>query len=88
LTPFCFLLVVQNHYGGVHGGHYVSFCKNFKDDNWYCFDDSKAFPIQREEVVSSNAYLLFYISRPPVEMPLKMEVKKWPFTAFIKPSGN
>ena len=29
------LIAVDNHYGGIGGGHYTAFAKNFCDDNWY-----------------------------------------------------
>lgn len=29
------LFAVDNHYGGLGGGHYTAFAKNFLDDNWY-----------------------------------------------------
>ena len=29
------LFAVDNHYGGLGGGHYTAFAKNFNDDTWY-----------------------------------------------------
>lgn len=29
------LIAVDNHYGGLGGGHYTAFAKNFVDGNWY-----------------------------------------------------
>lgn len=29
------LFAVDNHYGGLGGGHYTAYAKNFLDDNWY-----------------------------------------------------
>jgi ubiquitin carboxyl-terminal hydrolase 4/11 len=29
------LFAVDNHYGGLGGGHYTAFAKNFYDDDWY-----------------------------------------------------
>lgn len=29
------LFAVDNHYGGLAGGHYTAFAKNFYDNNWY-----------------------------------------------------
>ena len=32
------LIAVDNHFGGLGGGHYTSFAKNFADGNFYNFD--------------------------------------------------
>ena len=29
------LIAVDNHYGGLHGGHYTAFAQNFYDKQWY-----------------------------------------------------
>lgn len=29
------LIAVDNHYGGLGGGHYTAYAKNFVDSNWY-----------------------------------------------------
>ena len=55
------LYAVVEHSGGVGAGHYVAVVKHEADGNWYCFDDERVFPIKPENVVSRNAYLLFYI---------------------------
>lgn len=65
------LIAVDNHYGGLGGGHYTASVKNFKDDKWYYFNDSRVTEINNpEELVSSAAYLLFYRRRRPVNEPL------------------
>lgn len=35
------LFAVDNHYGGLGGGHYTAFAKNFYDGNWYDFNGKK-----------------------------------------------
>lgn len=35
------LFAVDNHYGGLGGGHYTSYVKNNIDNRWYYFDDSR-----------------------------------------------
>nr|WOG36174.1 uncharacterized protein [Candida metapsilosis] len=58
------LIAVDNHYGGLGGGHYTASVRNFKDDKWYYFNDSRVTEIDNpEELVSSAAYLLFYRRR-------------------------
>ena len=32
------LFAVDNHYGGLGGGHYTAHAQNFVDGKWYCFD--------------------------------------------------
>ena len=34
-SPIYDLFAVDNHYGGLGGGHYTAFAKNFYDNNWY-----------------------------------------------------
>ncbi|CAK9435934.1 uncharacterized protein LODBEIA_P05480 [Lodderomyces beijingensis] len=59
------LIAVDNHYGGLGGGHYTASVKNFCDGKWYYYNDSRVTEISNpEEVVSSAAYLLFYRKRP------------------------
>lgn len=58
------LIAVDNHYGGLGGGHYTSAAKNFRDDKWYYFDDSRVTPIEDPTLtITSAAYLLFYRKR-------------------------
>jgi ubiquitin carboxyl-terminal hydrolase 4/11/15 len=39
------LFAVDNHYGGLGGGHYTAFAKNFYDDEWYEFNGKFSHPI-------------------------------------------
>lgn len=52
------LYAVVNHAGGLNMGHYYAYCKN--QNTWICYNDGKVFGIDESEVVTSNAYLLFY----------------------------
>lgn len=57
------LFAVCNHYGVLHAGHYTTYAKYQNDGKWYCFDDN-VVTIQKEtKIVTSAAYLLFYIRR-------------------------
>ncbi|CAD8100700.1 unnamed protein product [Paramecium sonneborni] len=51
---------VINHSGTLHSGHYTSYCKNKNTQKWYNFDDTRVREIKEKEVISSDAYLLFY----------------------------
>uniref|UniRef100_A0A8R1XXR7 ubiquitinyl hydrolase 1 n=1 Tax=Onchocerca volvulus TaxID=6282 RepID=A0A8R1XXR7_ONCVO len=42
------------------GGHYVAYCKNETDDNWYEFDDTVVTRLEIADVLSKEAYVLFY----------------------------
>lgn len=58
------LIAVDNHYGGLGGGHYTAAAKNFRDDKWYYFDDSRVRLIDDpKQTITSAAYLLFYRKR-------------------------
>ncbi|KAL2820870.1 hypothetical protein BDW59DRAFT_112294 [Aspergillus cavernicola] len=58
------LFAVDNHYGGLGGGHYTAYAKNFFTDQWNDYNDSSVSrPVDPESVVTSSAYLLFYRRR-------------------------
>ncbi len=63
-SPIYDLYAVDNHFGGLGGGHYTAFAKSPADGKWYEFDDSSVRPVANPETVkSSSAYLLFYRRR-------------------------
>lgn len=49
------------HKGKMDSGHYVSFSRVY--DEWFMFDDSKVVLVEENEVLSSEAYMLFYVVR-------------------------
>ncbi|CDK25144.1 unnamed protein product [Kuraishia capsulata CBS 1993] len=57
------LFAVDNHYGGLGGGHYTAYIKNFVDGKWYYFDDSRVSPADPQNSIKGSAYLLFYRKR-------------------------
>lgn len=58
------LFAVDNHYGGLGGGHYTAYAKNFVDSKWYYFDDSRVSKVDDpRDAIRGNAYLLFYRKR-------------------------
>ncbi|KAI9864016.1 MAG: CSN-associated deubiquitinating enzyme Ubp12 [Trichoglossum hirsutum] len=57
------LFAVDNHYGGLGGGHYTAIAKNFFDGQWYEYNDSSVSRRTPESAVTSAAYLLFYRRR-------------------------
>ena len=50
---------ITNHYGTLHAGHYISFCKSRSDGGWYKCDDSKITKLDAS-IKTSAAYLLYY----------------------------
>lgn len=58
------LIAVDDHLGGMGGGHYTAFAKNFEDGGWYKFDDSSVTSVRdTSRMITSHAYLLFYRRR-------------------------
>ncbi|KAK4169407.1 ubiquitin carboxyl-terminal hydrolase [Cladorrhinum sp. PSN259] len=63
------LIAVDDHWGGLGGGHYTAYAKNFNDDQWYEYNDTSVSKTQDpQKVVSSAAYLLFYRRRSEVPL--------------------
>jgi len=57
------LFAVDNHYGGLGGGHYTAYAQNFFDKEWYEYNDSSVSSANPSGVVTKAAYLLFYRRR-------------------------
>ena len=63
------LVAVSAHLGSICGGHYIAYAKHTTGDKseWYKFDDSYVSRVKPNdyqfEIVSRNAYLLFYVRR-------------------------
>ncbi|KAG8996062.1 CSN-associated deubiquitinating enzyme Ubp12 [Tulasnella sp. JGI-2019a] len=57
------LFGVDEHMGGLGGGHYRAYAKNAEDGKWYHFDDSRVDVSDARDVVTNSAYLLFYRRR-------------------------
>lgn len=50
-------------------GHYLAYCKNEIDGNWYEYDDSTVTKLDTAYVMTKEAYVLFYQKRndPSIE---------------------
>ncbi|CAD5229310.1 unnamed protein product [Bursaphelenchus okinawaensis] len=58
------LVSVVSHRGSsVDFGHYVAYCLNDIDGNWYEYDDSFVRQVTEGEVLNCEAYVLFYRRR-------------------------
>ena len=53
-----FAVNIHSDFGGINSGHYYSYCKNFIDNKWYCYNDENTEPVKN--IQTSDAYLLFY----------------------------
>jgi len=49
---------VVEHLGGMGGGHYVAYVR--KTNDWYHFSDSSFYRVTMDNVLSCQAYILFY----------------------------
>ena len=61
------LFAINNHtnfnkfgFNGISFGHYYSYCKNITNNKWYQYNDDKVKEINLDELISPNAYILFY----------------------------
>ncbi|VDD92714.1 unnamed protein product [Enterobius vermicularis] len=51
---------VTHHGSSAESGHYVAYCKNELDNNWYEFDDTVVTKLEPADVLTKEAYVLFY----------------------------
>ena len=54
------LYAVSNHSGSQNGGHYYSYIK--KGSNWYSCNDMYIQTLNKDDLISDKAYILFYKS--------------------------
>ncbi|CAK1546558.1 unnamed protein product [Leptosia nina] len=54
------LYAVSNHSGTTYSGHYTAYCKHPYTGEWHEYNDSRVTPINPRDVVSPEAYVLFY----------------------------
>ncbi|KAI8635070.1 UCH-domain-containing protein [Xylariaceae sp. FL1651] len=80
------LIGVDCHFGGLGGGHYTAYAKNFVDGQWYSYNDSSVSKISTERIVDSSAYMLFYRRRSNV--PLGGPNFHRILERFVEPNGS
>ncbi|UYV73716.1 USP2 [Cordylochernes scorpioides] len=54
------LYAIVNHFGNLNTGHYIAACKHPMSAKWYKYDDNIVTSIESKNVITSNAYILFY----------------------------
>lgn len=57
--PLYVLSSVIVHKGKLDNGHYISYSR--QGDEWFRFDDSMVVQVEEREVLSAEAYMLFYV---------------------------
>lgn len=58
---FCRLFAVIVHAGkNSHSGHYIAYVRNVAKNEWWKMDDARVIRVGKEEVISAEAYMLFY----------------------------
>ncbi|XP_064616087.1 LOW QUALITY PROTEIN: ubiquitin carboxyl-terminal hydrolase 20-like [Liolophura sinensis] len=57
------LFAVICHHGTAGGGHYTAYCLNYLNDQWYEFDDQYVTEVDVQQVMTCEAYVLFYKKR-------------------------
>jgi hypothetical protein len=56
---------LQQHSGGMGGGHYTAHALNARNGKWYSFNDSYCSESREGDCVGRSAYVLFYRKRQP-----------------------
>ena len=54
------LIGVIEHKGNLGYGHYIAKCRNFITKKWHVFNDENVSEENESEILSNNAYILFY----------------------------
>ncbi|GFN91413.1 ubiquitin carboxyl-terminal hydrolase 20 [Plakobranchus ocellatus] len=54
------LFAIICHHGTAGGGHYTAYCLNHVNQQWYEFDDQLVTEVDIGQVLSCEAYVLFY----------------------------
>ncbi|CAI4233287.1 unnamed protein product [Auanema sp. JU1783] len=56
---------VTHEGSGADSGHYLAYCRNESDGNWYEFDDATVTKLDSAYVLTKEAYVLFYQRQLP-----------------------
>ena len=55
------LIGIVSHFGeSGMGGHFIAFCKHYKDNKWRCYNDSIVTECQNDYLQKGTPYILFY----------------------------
>ncbi len=71
MNPYCFNYKNESlnyelnslciHSGSLNGGHYYAYCKNYKDNQWRQYNDTRVSnSLEESEILNQKPYCLFY----------------------------
>lgn len=62
MNIYTYLKNINNYFVIINflDGHYVAYCRNECDKNWYEFDDTIVTRVNPLEVMNRDSYVLFY----------------------------
>jgi hypothetical protein len=77
-SMFCRLFSVIVHAGkNSHSGHYIAYVRNVSKNEWWKMDDARVTLATVQEVMSAEAYMLFYrVVEHPFAVQLRTQAKK------------
>ena len=62
-SPIYDLFAIDNHYGGLGGGHYTACARNFFDGNWYEYNGMSCFQSSHSYVTDSTKMVYQIVAR-------------------------
>lgn len=54
------LFAITNHIGNKDCGHYYAYVKSLTNNNWYELNDNKIICLDKDKLITNNAYILYY----------------------------
>ena len=54
------LIGFVSHSGGLSGGHYIAYARHLARGQWFRYDDSTVTPVDSQQALSNEAYIIFY----------------------------
>lgn len=74
------LYAVCNHHGkDLLSGHYTALCRNATTGSWFRFDDIRVSCLAESEIVTADAYMLFYQRKPLSASPQHEGGRHWAY---------
>lgn len=89
-SMFCRLFAVIVHAGkNSHSGHYIAYVRNLTKNEWWRMDDSRVTRATSNDVLSAEAYMLFYrVVDHPVSKELREKARCFDETVKEEPMNN
>ena len=61
-NPVFTTYAVVEHHGSSRGGHYINYSRH--GDKWLCYDDTNITPVEQDQVINDDTYILFLTNKP------------------------